>query len=75
MENNKNQNDNNKQIIFDEKQEKNNDNINIIETNNIKNKEDKSREKEHIEGDTNINETIKPKENDINNKEKMKKIK
>ena len=73
MENNKNQNDNNKQIKFEEKQEKNNDNINIIETN--KNKEDKSREKAHIEGDTNINETIKPEENDINNMAKKKKIK
>ena len=75
MENNKNQNDNNKQIIFDEKQEKNNDNINIIETNNIKNKDGKSIQKEHIEGNTNINETIKPEENDINNLEKKKKIK
>ena len=75
MENNNNQNDNNKQIISKEEQEKNNDNINIIETNNIKNKVDKSSQKEHIEGDTKINEAIKPKENDNNNIEKKKKIK
>jgi len=75
MENNNNQNDNNKQIISKEEQEKNNDNINIIENNNIKNKVDKSSQKEHKEGETNINETIKPKENDNNNIEKKKKIK
>ena len=75
MENNNNQNDNNKQIISKEEQEKNNDNINIIEANNSKNKVDKSSQKEHIEGDTKINEAIKPKENDNNNIEKKKKIK
>ena len=75
MENNNNQNDNNKQIISKEEQEKNSENINIIETNNIKNKVGKSSQKEHLEGDTNINEAIKPKENDNNNIKKKKKIK
>ena len=75
MENNTNQNNNTKQIIIEEKQEKSNDNANIIETNNNQNSDNKSNQKEKIENNTSINPTLKTGESDINNTDKRKNLK